>query len=85
MVNWMKVEDNVKSMKRSKGSRGNKEIRKKIDLMQNDAETRVEKKARQQTRRFLSLCSSKHTIVLRRKAKLIRLRDVALHKERDVR
>lgn len=82
----MKVEDNVKSMKRSKGSRGNKEIRKKIDLMQNDAETRVEKKARQQTRRcFLSLCSSEHTIVLRRKAKLIRLRDVALHKERDVR
>jgi len=47
----MKVKDNVKSMKRNKGSRerGSKEIRGKIDLTQN-VETRAQKKASQQTR-----------------------------------
>lgn len=68
-------------MKRSKGG---KAIRRKIDMTQNDAKARAQKKIRQQTPRFLK-CSSKHTIVLRRKVKLISLHDVALHKERDVR
>lgn len=80
----MNVEDKIQSMNRSKGSRGSKEIRRKIDLTQNDAKARSQKKTPQQTRRFLRR-SSKHTIVLHRKAKLIRLRDVTLHKERDVR
>lgn len=78
------MEDKVKSMKRSKGSVGSKEIRRKINLTQNDAKARAQKKTRRQTRRFLRR-SSKHTIVLHRKAKLISLHDVALHKERDVR
>lgn len=82
MINWMKVEDKVESMKRSKRSKGSKEIRIKMDLRtQKDAKARDQKK----TPRFLERRSSKHTIVLRRKARLIRLRDVALHNERDLR
>lgn len=84
MANWMKVKDKEKPMKRSKGSEGSKEIRRNVDMTQNDAKARAQKKTQQQTRRFLK-CSSKHTIVLRRKVKLISLHDVALHKERDVR
>lgn len=53
MVNMIKVEDKIKSMKRSKGSRGSKEIRRKINLTQKDAKARGQKKTRQQTRRFL--------------------------------
>lgn len=84
MVNWIKVEDKIKSMKRSERNRGSIEIHKKIDLAQNDVKARAQKKT-PQTRRFLRR-SNKHIIILRRKAKLIRLRDgpflYALHKER---
>lgn len=51
----IKVKDKIKLMKRSKGSRGSKEIRRKIDLTQKDAKAKGQKKTRQQTRRFLML------------------------------
>lgn len=49
MINWMKVEDKVESMKRSKRSKGSKKIRIKMDAEGRESERSKENSSVSQT------------------------------------